>query len=102
MRLLALAAIVPMFLVGCSAPTEEKVGVELYDAACARCHAGDGRGTLAGPDIGPGSDSAIELSDDQLRGVIVIGPGTMPGFPNLTEEQVDSLVAHMRLLQRGP
>ena len=61
------------------------------------CHSKDGSGG-SGPDIGPGSNAALNLTDEQIQGVIRVGPGAMPGFPSLTQEQVDSLVAYIRLL----
>jgi mono/diheme cytochrome c family protein len=89
-----------LLLGACSNPTEGKFGEELFQAACARCHADDGSGGR-GPALGPGSDAATMLTDDQIRGVIRVGPGVMPAWPRLTDEQVDSLVVYLRLLQRG-
>jgi len=49
----------------------------------------------------PDSNAATTLTDDQIRGVIRVGPGRMPAWPQLEGDQVDSLVDHLRLLQAG-
>jgi len=97
---LTFAVVALLVLAACGEPTEGKFGEELYEVSCAHCHASDGSGTVAWPPIGAGSD-AVDLEDGQIRGVIRVGPGAMPAFPRLTDEQVDSLVEHVRLLQRG-
>ncbi len=99
-RLLALVAAIiagAALLAGCSGSTEGLLGQELYNKSCELCHGADGR---RGTQIGAGSP-AVELSDEQLRGAIAVGPGTMPGFPRFSQEQLDSLVAHIRDLQAG-
>ena len=86
---------------GCGESLEGKFGVDLFEAACARCHDTDGSGGI-GPAIGTaGSNAAENLTDEMIRGVIRVGPGRMPSFDRLTEEQVESLVVLLRSLQRG-
>ena len=96
---LRLAAIVAVgaLLAGCGGSTEGLLGQELYNKSCAGCHGEDG---LRAAQIGVGSPS-VELTDDQLRGAIAVGPGSMPGFPRLSREQLDSLVDYIRELQAG-
>jgi mono/diheme cytochrome c family protein len=97
------AAVVALGVVpaSCGGSLEGKVGSELYEAACARCHGARGEGGI-GPAIGTAdSRAATELTDDQLNGVIRVGFGSMPSFPTLTEEQRASLVAELRRLQRS-
>jgi mono/diheme cytochrome c family protein len=90
-----------IFTAACGESTEGKYGADLYGAACARCHGGEGQGGR-GPAIGTAdSNAAVVLNDDQIRGVIRAGPGRMPAFPRLDDDQVDSLVEHLRLLQSG-
>ncbi len=96
MRRLAALALVALALGGCSS-TEGLTGPDLYAQVCAGCHRADGSGA-AGPAIGPGTP-AVGLSDEQIANVIRVGPGAMPGFPRLTDEQVDSLVLFVRTLQ---
>ena len=80
---------------GCTASNEYLVGEELYERSCVACHGVDGEGGI-GSDIGGGSNTDLNLSDDQIAGVITIGPGNMPAFSRLTTEQVDSLVRYVR------
>lgn len=95
-----LALAIASSLAGCGDSLEGKLGGDLYQAGCARCHGPDGSGGI-GPAIGtPDSNAAMNLTDDQIRGVIRVGPGRMPAFDRLTDEQVDSLVAYLRELQR--
>ncbi len=99
-RLLILVAAIiaaTALLVGCSGSTEGLLGQELYNKSCELCHGADGR---RGTPIGAGSP-AVELSDEQIRGAITVGPGTMPGFPRFSPEQLDSLVTLVRDLQAG-
>lgn len=77
--------------------SEGLFGKELYEQSCQSCHQSDGSGGT-GPAIGIGSNSA-ELTDEQIAGVIRIGPGVMPSFGRLTDAQVASLVEHVRSLQ---
>jgi mono/diheme cytochrome c family protein len=85
----------------CGNATEGKFGEELYRTACAGCHANDGGGGR-GPAIGtPDANAATVLTDEQIRGVIRVGPGAMPAWSRLTDAQVDSLVVYLRQLQGG-
>lgn len=100
-RSLAFFALWCGLLAACGNATEGKFGEELYRTACAGCHADDGSGGR-GPAIGtPDSNAATELTDEQIRGVIRVGPGAMPAWSRLTDEQVDSLVVYLRQLQGG-
>ncbi len=100
-RIILLLALVAVVAAGCGESLEGKFGADLYRAGCARCHADDGTGGI-GPAIGtPDSNAALELTDEMIRGVIRVGPGRMPAFSRLTEDQVDSLITHLRQLQDG-
>ena len=76
-------------------PATDVFGEELYRASCARCHGGNLQGGI-GRELGPGSNAAVEVVDEQIAGVIRVGPGAMPAFGRLTPEQIDSLVAYLR------
>jgi len=89
-----------LLFTACSSTTEGKFGGELYETACAGCHASDGSGGR-GPAIATPDADAVKLTDDQIRGVIRVGPGAMPAWSRLTDEQVDSLIVYLRALQRG-
>jgi len=82
----------------CGPGAEGKFGQELYEHSCASCHGSDLQGWI-GPPLGPGS-GAVELTDEQLAGATRIGPGAMPGFARLTDEQIESLVEYLRLRQQ--
>lgn len=97
MRRTFLTVAIALALSACGGSTEGLMGQELYDRSCGSCHLADGAG-LAGPAVGPGSNS-VNLTDDQLAAVIRVGPGTMPAFSRFSDEQVDSLVAYLRELQ---
>ena len=94
-QLLAVFAL--LLLTGCATQGENLFGEDLYLRSCAACHGISGDGGL-GLDIGPGSNTDIALTDEQIAGVIRVGPGNMPGFPRLTTEQIDSLVLYVRSL----
>ena len=100
-RRLLVVLVLAIVVGACSDPLEGKFGEELYGRACAQCHGADLSGA-AGPPIGPGSNADVALSDAQVSNVIKVGPGAMPGFDDrLTDAQIDSLVAYLRLEHRG-
>lgn len=93
--------VLALLATACGESTEGKYGADLYGAACARCHGGEGQGGR-GPAIGTADANAAQvLTDAQIRGVIRVGPGRMPAFPQLDDDQVESLVEHLRQLQAG-
>lgn len=81
----------------CSGSNEYFLDKELYDRSCAACHGVSGEGII-GPAIDSGSNTDLNLSDEQIAGVITVGPGNMPGFSRFTAEQVQSLVGYTRSL----
>ena len=100
-RTLLITVLFAVVLVACGDPLEGKFGEELYLQTCAHCHNFDLSGGT-GPAIGPGSNADLGLSDAQIREVIKVGPGAMPGYEDrITEAQIDSLVGYLRLVQRG-
>jgi mono/diheme cytochrome c family protein len=101
MRLVLASLLAVLAVAGCGESLEGKLGADLFRAGCARCHDDDGSGGI-GPPIGaPESEAALDLTDEMIRGVIRVGPGRMPSFDRLTDEQVDSLVTFLRELQTG-
>ena len=98
-RLVTAMVVLAVAVAGCADPTERRVGRDLFEATCAACHGSDLGGGI-GPAIGPGSNAATSLTDEQIRGVIEVGPGAMPSFRRLSDEQVDSLVEYVRARQR--
>jgi mono/diheme cytochrome c family protein len=99
---IAVIVVAVLIAAGCSDRLEGKFGEELYQEGCAHCHGVDLTGGT-GPDIGPGSNADVGLSDQQIGDVIRVGPGAMPRFGGrLTDGQIDSLVEYLRVVQRGP
>ena len=90
-----------------STPTQVAEGEGLYAQNCVECHGatGLGDGTLertlskVPPEVGSVAWQ-VERTDEQLADAVRIGiPGTpMPPAPNLTPEQVRSVVAYIRSL----
>lgn len=97
--MVALLVLLATMLASCGSDAH-LLGRDLFDRSCAVCHSADGSGGF-GLDIGPGSNAALNLSDDQIAGVIRVGPGNMPGFSRFTDEQVASLVQYVRSLEAG-
>ncbi|MCP3974665.1 MAG: cytochrome c [bacterium] len=94
-------AIMAVLATSCSGNTDGLVGQDLFERTCAVCHGGGGEGSANRPALNQGSDAAT-LTDEQIRGVISVGPGAMPSFASrLSKEQVDSLIEYLRQLQAG-
>jgi cytochrome c6 len=81
---------------------DSAAGSATYRTKCAMCHGQDGSGSEVGksmnvPDLR--SQVVQKLPDAQLAQIISDGKGGMPPFKNsLGEDQVHSLVAHIRSL----
>jgi putative heme-binding domain-containing protein len=71
-------------------------GARVFASTCANCHGPDGN-LIAGIDLGRGQFRR-PLTDAELAGIISNGiPNTvMPPSPNLTDEQVERVVAFLR------
>ncbi|MEN8233557.1 MAG: cytochrome c [Actinomycetota bacterium] len=89
------ALAVALAVSACTTDTSGLYGEDLFEAACAHCHRSDLTGDV-GPALGPGSN-ATTLADDQIVGVIRVGPGAMTSFGDrFTDEQLASLVTFIR------
>jgi len=96
--LVATIACALLVIAGCSGPGADTFGVDLYSSSCAHCHGSDLAGGV-GPALGPGSNAAT-LTDQQIVGVIRIGPGAMTSFGDrFSQAQLDSLVDYLRMEQ---
>jgi len=79
-------------------------GKATFQTKCATCHGPDGAGSAVGksmnvPDLR--SQAAQKLSDTELAEIISNGKGGMPAFKDsLSEDQIHSLVAHIRSLRQ--
>lgn len=95
-RTVLLIVVLALAVASCSGtPSPDTLGGELYGISCARCHGPDLGGGI-GPALDAGSDTALVLTDEQIANVIRVGPGAMPGFGRLTDEQIASLVEYIR------
>jgi len=76
-------------------------GAELYSRHCAACHGEDGRGGIGVPLALPSFQATVD--DEYLRRTIRLGrPGrVMPAFTQLSDAEVDAIVAHLRRFHRG-
>ena len=71
-----------------------KGGRTLYLQSCASCHRDNRRG--APPQIPSLVDIARRRPSGELFGIIRKGEGRMPGFPTLSDEEVDALVHYLK------
>ena len=92
---LVVVMLVAVVLTACSDASEGKYGADLFGVTCAHCHGSDLDGGV-GPPLGAGSGAA-SLTDEQIAGVISVGPGAMPPFGGrLSDEQIASLIDYFR------
>ena len=68
----------------------EELGKALYEANCAGCHGNDASGTSA--------PSLLEMSDEQFIEAVKNGKGYMPAFPDLSDTDIDNIIAFVRSL----
>lgn len=78
--------------------TQAAPGKQLFDAHCVDCHGVNGTG-----DEAPAINHPLNADDAALHKIISDGTpdGRMPRVRRMTEEEVDQLVAYVRLLGRG-
>ena len=78
----------------------QQPGAALFGSSCAGCHGADGRGGEHAPNIATAPE-VQRLADRDLAGIIrngIAGAG-MPAFPSFTQEQTESVVKYLRILQ---
>jgi hypothetical protein len=76
--------------------SEERLslGRQTYDENCASCHGEDRGGSLFSyPSL---KDVSERLTRDEIRTVIESGPGRMPSFDQLSDEQIDGLLEFLQ------
>ncbi|HXY50078.1 MAG TPA: c-type cytochrome [Terriglobales bacterium] len=78
---------------------DQGTGQSTYNSNCARCHGLDGHGGDKGVDIA--GEQGQRLSDSKLFAVVSKGlTGTaMPAFPELSRQQILSVIHYLRILQ---
>jgi len=77
-------------------PPARPDGARLYAQLCSACHGADGRGGVGVPLALPAFLSSVD--DAYLRKTVRLGrPGrVMPAFTQLTDAEVEAIVAHLR------
>ena len=91
-------------IVRASPGPDSAAGSVTFRTKCVMCHGQDGGGSEVGksmnvPDLR--SQAAQKLSDTELAQIISNGKGGMPAFKDsLSEDQIHSLVAHIRSLRQ--
>ena len=111
---LGLGAVVAIVAVasGPSTPLEdgtddEALGAQVFSASCATCHGPELRGTFVGPPLVDEIYAPDHHGDDAIRAAIANGVqphhwdfAAMPPIPNLSEADVDAVIAYIRDTQR--
>jgi len=81
-------------------------GAELWKADCAKCHGADGSGNTAMgkklkiKDYSKESVSEADVSKSIKQGVKEGGKLVMKAFPNLSDDDIKALAAHMQSLKK--
>jgi mono/diheme cytochrome c family protein len=78
------------------AATPVEAGKLIYQDKCTRCHGDGGDANLAGAK----NLKLTALSDEQQKAIIKGGNAGMPAFGDLTDEQLDGLVAYLKTLKQ--
>lgn len=89
-------------VVGTSQAMAAPDGAKLYARSCAACHGASGTGGIGVPLALPSFQGSV--SDDYLRQTIRHGrPGrVMPAFSQMTKDEVEAIVRHLRTWNKGP
>lgn len=99
---LALALFIPHPSVAGSMVFQD--AVTTFKTKCASCHGLDGSGnTAAGKKLNVRDLRSAEvkkMTDAQMNTIITKGKGKMPAGKNLSADQVNQLVAHIRNIQK--
>ena len=72
-------------------------GARLFRLNCAACHVASGAGAAIG--TGGIAPSLMESTPTQVGEAVVIGPGAMPIFGAMTDEDLDDVAAYVQRLQ---
>jgi len=71
-------------------------GEELYINYCSRCHGDDGMAGLSGAtDL-----SFSQMDDTSLHELFLTGKNSMPPFKELSNEQIESITAHIKTFRK--
>ncbi len=76
-----------------SASSAEDKGHAIFESNCRTCHGADRKG--APPAVPSLVDVTQKLNADQIRSIVQHGEGPMPAFPQLTANDVNSLLSYL-------
>lgn len=114
-----LLLVIAIVWVGCASPGKDDVpagslvgdsasGSTIYSTTCAQCHGGQGKGDGPGAEhINPKpSDLRVRVRQYDDRGLFLlirkggmfVGKPAMPPSPQLTDDEIKDLIAHLRSL----
>lgn len=92
---------------GGAEPSTADAGQQLFAQSCAVCHGSEAVGTDQGPPLVHEIYEPSHHPDESFHSAVANGVtphhwnfGPMPAIPNLSEVQVDAIVAYVRGLQR--
>ena len=71
------------------------IGTTIYKEKCVACHGAGGDAGLAGAK----NLKTTQLTDLEQKDIIMHGKGGMSSFPNLTDDQLNGLVAYVKTLK---
>jgi mono/diheme cytochrome c family protein len=96
-------AIYPHTSPGAAAGSPEARGYELFRGHCIKCHAINREGGRVGPDLNVPQNITEYRPEDQIRAYIrnpaAFRYGNMPAHPELTDADLDALVAYLRAMK---
>lgn len=82
-----------------NADEELRLGADVYEARCSRCHGADGGGGI-GPSL---RGVATRLTPEDQLGVVVNGRNSMPSFSAvLSDSDIEAVVRYQREILSGP
>ena len=74
-------------------------GKKLFAQSCASCHEVDNRNQFVCPGLKSYyTEHQPSPNDAAIRGLILRGKGTMPGFNSLTDTELAELIAYLKTL----
>jgi cytochrome c2 len=89
---------------GFGSNTEAKKGFELFEEDCLRCHAINQEGGKLGPELNVPQNILAYREEKQVRQFIrnprAFRYSAMPPHPDLTEADLDALIAYLRLMEQ--
>lgn len=79
-----------------SASGNVAMGGTLFRLNCAACHVATGSGSVIGSDRR--APSLVASTPTEIGEAIVVGPGAMPVFANITPQQINDIAAYVEVL----